>query len=554
MKQLFSTCIFIFSVAIVNGQGLSDSTTRKIDSIFKQWNNTVSPGCVIGIIRNDSLIFAKGYGMANLEYAIPNSQETIYHMASISKQFSAYAVLLLANAGKLSLEDDIHKYLTWFPDLKEKITIRQLMNHTSGIRDQWQLLAMSGTRLDDVITQEQIVKLLSRQQSLNSKPGEKYNYCNSGYTMLAEIVKSVSGKTLRQFTDSAIFKPLGMTSTHFHDDYTEIEKNRAYSYQRNGFTQFTNSVLSYSNAGATSLFTNMNDLSKWVMNFYGNKISSTKDIELLTTKGKLNNGFETNYALGISVNDYKGWRQFSHGGADAGYRTFLSVFPDLKMGFLVFSNVGDFPSFAKISAVTDLFVKDMTAKKETANVDSSRAIVRDSSAIKKFLGKYISYNGSTAVVEVRDGKLMYKSNNSYKLLINEGEGSYSIPAQPGNEARLMVSGKDTVLDIITPQETFHLVKYRDITVSDDVLAKYTGTYYCPELETHYNIFLKDHELFLGNIKYNDSKLRLTGKDHLDTDFWWMGHLVMLRDKKGEITGFEVNSGRVEHVRFNKLSK
>ena len=266
---------------------------------------------------------------------------------------------------------------SWFPDLKEKITIRQLLNHTSGIRDQWQLLAISGTRLDDVITQEQIIKLLSRQQALNSKPGEKYNYSNSGFTMLAEIVKSVTGKTLRQYTDSAIFKPLGMTSTHFHDDYTEIEKNRAYSYQRKNAMQYTNSVLSYSNAGATSLFTNMNDLSKWVMNFYNYKISEPKDIEQLTERGKLNNGYLLNYALGISVNDFRGYRQYSHGGADAGYRTFISVLPDLKMGFIVFSNLGDFPT-NKLSGVADLFIKDISAKKETPVVDSSRSIVKDS--------------------------------------------------------------------------------------------------------------------------------------------------------------------------------
>src|SRR5205814_1232955 len=178
--------------------------------------------------------------MANLEYNIINTPQTIYHMASVSKQFTAYSIVLLAKQGKLQLDDDIHKYLPWFPDLKQKITIRNLLNHTSGIRDQWQLLAIAGTRLDDVITQEQIVKLLSRQQALNFTPGEKYMYCNSGFTMLSEIVKTVSGKTLREFTDSAIFKPLGMNSTHFHDNYHEIEKNRAYSYWRNSPGKYEN--------------------------------------------------------------------------------------------------------------------------------------------------------------------------------------------------------------------------------------------------------------------------------------------------------------------------
>ncbi len=166
------------------------------------------------------------------------------------------------------MDDDIHKYLPWFPDMKKKITIRHLLNHTSGIRDQWQLLAISGTRLDDVITQEHVVKILSKQQSLNFNPGEQYSYSNSGFTMLAEIVKSVTGQSLRKFTDSAIFRPLQMNNTHFHDDYTEIEKNRSYSYNRTDSAHFTNSILSYSNAGATSLFTNIPDMAKWVTHFF----------------------------------------------------------------------------------------------------------------------------------------------------------------------------------------------------------------------------------------------------------------------------------------------
>jgi len=185
------------------------------------------------------------------------------------------------------------------------------LNHTSGIRDQWQLLAISGTTLNDVITQDQIIKLLSRQQALNFKPGEQYSYSNSGFTMLAEIVRSVTGQTLRQFTDSAIFKPLGMNDTHFHDDCTEIVRGRAYSYDTDN-RHFTNSILSYSNAGATSLFTNINDLSKWIMNFYDHKVGDQQDIDQLTQKGRLNNGTETDYALGIGIIEQKGWKGFAH--------------------------------------------------------------------------------------------------------------------------------------------------------------------------------------------------------------------------------------------------
>src|SRR5436190_280223 len=382
--------LFLVSNFVIVGktfaQSLADSTVFKINKLFTQWDNGSSPGCAVVIVRNDSILFAKGYGMANLEYSIPIQPQTIFHMASVSKQFTAFAIVLLAKQGKLQLDDDIHKYLAWFPDLKEKITIRNLLNHTSGIRDQWQLLAISGTRLDDVITQDHIVKILSQQQALNFKPGEKYSYSNSGFTMLAEIVKSVSGQTLRAFTDSAIFKPLGMNSTHFHDDYKEIEKNRSYSYNRTDSANFSNSILSYSNAGATSLFTNIPDLSKWVMNFYEHKVGTQKDIEQLTQKGKLNSGKDLTYALGIAVDTYKGWRQYSHSGGDAGYRTYVSVFPDLKMGFMVFSNLGDFNPGAGVYGMADLFIKDSTKKKEEVKKeprDSLAAILKDTLSLKK---------------------------------------------------------------------------------------------------------------------------------------------------------------------------
>src|SRR6185503_3339421 len=191
-KTCFFTTIWLVccTLSTAFSQTLASDTAKKIDSLFKTWDNNSSPGCAIGIVRNDSLIYAKGYGIANLEYGIPVTPETIFHMASVSKQFTAYSIVLLANQGRLQLDDDIHKYLPWFSDVKAKITIRHLLNHTSGIRDQWQLLAISGTRLDDVITQDHIIKILGKQEALNFRPGEQYSYSNSGFTMLAEIVRS----------------------------------------------------------------------------------------------------------------------------------------------------------------------------------------------------------------------------------------------------------------------------------------------------------------------------------------------------------------------------
>ncbi len=559
MKIKFTPLFLLALLCFPNqlpAQPLADATIKKIDSLFSKWDNVNSPGCTVGIVRNDSLIFSKGYGMANLEYGIPNTASTIFHMASVSKQFTGYAIVLLAARGKLNLDDDVRKWLSWFPDLKEKITIRHLLNHTSGIRDQWQLLAISGTRLDDVITQEHIVKILSKQVALNFMPGEKYSYSNGGYTMLAEIVKSASGQTLRAFTDSAIFKPLGMNSTHFHDNYKEIEKNRSYSYNRIDSARFDNSVLSYSNAGATSLFTNIPDLSKWVVNFYNQKVGTQKEIDQLTQKGKLNNGKELTYALGIAVDKYKGWRQYSHSGGDAGYRTHLTVFPDLKMGFMVFSNLGDVNPGASVYAIADLFIRDSTQTKEQAKKeprDSIAAILKDTVPLKKFLGHYIDEAGLPFKFDIQRGKLFYHIYDEHNFLIKEPNDTFSIPDAPHIKFVFRRKGKDTIVDIFTPDEVYHLKKYvKDTSQTDEILKKYTGVYYSPELDCSYGIVLKDHQLMLTNSKYSDTKLTVVNSEHLTSDYWWINHLAMTRDSKKNITGFEVNSGRIMHLKFNKI--
>jgi CubicO group peptidase (beta-lactamase class C family) len=555
-KWVALTIVAFLSITNLKAQSIPDSIIKKIDSLFTKWNTTSSPGCTIGIVRNDTLIYAKGYGMANLEYGVPNSPQTIFHMASISKQFTGWAIILLEKSGKLKLDDDIHKYLPWVPDFKQKITVRHLLNHTSGIRDQWQLLAISGTRLDDVITQEHIVKILSKQKELNFNPGEKYSYSNSGFTMLAEIVKSITGQTLRQFTDSAIFKPLGMNSTHFHDDYTEIEKNRSYSYDRTDSIHFTNAILSYSNAGATSLFTNIPDMSKWVMHFYDGKGNNTELVKKLTEKGKLNNGKELTYANGIVADTYKGWRQYSHGGADAGYRTYLSVLPDLKMGFIVFSNLGDFNTGGKAYAIADLFVKDTTQKKEAEKKeprDSAAAVLKDKKKWQKYAGDYIGDDGVPFRFDIRNDLLYYKVFDESNFLLKGKNDTFSIPEAPEVKFIFSIKAKDTIADILTPDQEFHLMKYvKDTTQTDTKLKAYTGTYYCPELDCKYSIVLKDHHLLLTNAKYNDVKLALLTDDHLTNDNWWMNHLMMLRDAKNKITGFEVNSGRLMHLKFKKI--
>lgn len=478
----------------INAQALPKTIVKKIDKLFETWDKTNSPGCVVGIVRNDSLIFSKGYGMANLEYKIPITTETIFYMCSVSKQFTGYATVLLARQGKINLDEDIHVYLPWLADFGKRITIRNLLNHTSGIRDDINLAAISGLGTNGMVTQQLALNLLRRQRSLNFDPGERYSYSNSNFVLLSEIVKGVSGKSFRAFADSAIFKPLSMANTHFQDDYAELIKNRAFSYQKIDSNHFANDFQNVYTLGDGGLFTNVEDMAKWITNFYNTSAGDSSDIHQLAEKGKLNNKKEINYALGITVDNYKGKKVFSHGGALAGYRTFTCIFPNLKMGFIVFSNVGDFNPLVKAFQVANFFLDP----EKTGNAEA-----------------------------------LQKKENSTTY----SEGLFQSNGFSGNSQ---------------DEEPLSQKQVVDTNWSDKQLQAYTGIFYCSELDCRYSIALKDHKLFLTSNKYDDAKLDLVDANHLTNDFWWMGRLLIIRNSKKQITGFEINTDRVMHLRFDKI--
>ena len=535
---------------------IPDSTIKKIDQLFAKWDNGTSPGCVIGIVRNDSLIYSKGYGMADLEYKIPISPATLFHMASVSKQFTAYSILLLSKAGKLELDDDIRRYLNWFPDLGAKITIRHLLTHTSGIRDQWMLLQIAGTRMGDIIMQEELVNVLKNQRGLNFQPGSQWSYSNSNYALLAEVIKVVSGKPLRRFTDSAIFTPLQMTNTHFRDDATEIEP-RALSYHRNAENTFNSTPYNNSSVGATNLYTNVTDMTKWFSNFWNPKVGNMDDIKLLTTNAVLNNGRGQTYAMGINNDVYNGWRRYSHAGGDASYRSYVAVYPDLKMGIMVFTNVDEIGTYSKAAEIFDLIAPAKT--KETSvekRIDSSKSIIDDTSSIKPFLGNYIYEEGQKAEFVLKGKQLWLKSGFlGEPVLLSQGSNStYSLLNGSDIRFRFVDSPKKKPVVIVSfsDSEKYRFDKYENQNFSYRDLLKYLGSYYSPELECTYDIRMRDDRLFLGNIKYGEVPISFAGPDHLFTDMGWMAHLFVKRDKLNKVTGFEVNNGRVLHLQFNKM--
>lgn len=557
------TAISLICLTAQNGvsQTLPDSSIRKIDGFFKKWNNANTPGCVIGIVRNDSLIYTKGYGLANMEDSTLNTPLSIYYMCSVSKQFTGYAITLLTRQGRVKLDNDIREYLPWvkFPG---KITVRNLLNHTSGIRDDIGLAAISGLAIEGMLTQDVALNILKKQRSLNFNPGEKYSYSNSNYVLLAEIVKCVSGQSFRAFTDSAIFKPLNMADTRFVDNPEEMIKGRAASYEfvidekSSPKYFFENRYQNVYTLGDGGLFTNVINFSHWVMNFYMPRAGDLKDIEQLTEKGKLNNGKEISYALGIAVDSNRGWKRYIHNGSLAGYRTVVTIFPDLKTGFIIFGNAGDSEVYGKIDELAGMFIPNIEKTKPITrrmSRDSSLTVLGDTSKVKPFLGNYIAEDGFHVNVSLKNGRLYF--NNSM-LLVPELRDTFSLLQ---NSAVRYAFSHDKATgqvsaDLITPaspEAPIHLVKAGSVSANE--LKNYVGTYYCAELECSYEIILRGQELYFISNKHNDARLTLMGNDHLLTEHSFIDHLLIKRDAKNRIRGFELNSKRIMHLYFDKVN-
>jgi CubicO group peptidase (beta-lactamase class C family) len=525
-----------------------------IDAIFEKWNKPSTPGAAVAVIHHGKILYEKGYGIANLEYDIPITPTTIFHVASVSKQFTAMAIVLLERDGKLSIDDDIHKYLQELPDYGYKITLRNLLQHTSGIRDQWQTLATAGWTLEDVITQDQILRMLFRQTALNFPPGTKHLYSNSGFTLLAEIVKRVSGKPMPEFCQERIFRPLGMTHTHFHLDLHQIVKDRAYSYvpAKSGYD---NAPLNYANVGATSLFTTAGDLVKWLDNFREPKVGGAAAVARLQEECVLSDGSKPGYGLGVGLGPYRGLRTVSHGGADAGYRSYVLWFPDQELGVAVVSNLGNFNPGQPANQVAALYLSDkMTpeppARPKPAEI-TRKFVTLEPAALEPYAGTYpLPKIGQTLEATMADGKLWTVPPNRPRMELQplgpthfyvapiSADVEFTPQPAGGMSVKITQPGGVTLgerMPPLTPQE----------------LAEYAGVYWSEELETQYAILAREGRLFALHSHHGEIPITPFAKDQFMASRFFFQEVKFIRDDAGKVTAFTVGGGRVAAIRFNK---
>jgi CubicO group peptidase (beta-lactamase class C family) len=525
---------------------------EQTDKIFAKWDSTVTPGCALSVMKDGRIIYKRGYGMADLDHDVPITTQTVFHVASISKQFTAAAVLLLAQEGKLSLDDDVHKYIKELPDFGLPITIRQLMHHTSGLRDQWALLDLAGWRYSlDLITDEDVLSLMERQKELNFKPGEKYLYCNTGFTLLGQIVKRVSGQTLREFTTSRIFGPLGMTRTHFRDDHAEIVKQVAYGYEEGtGRNVFRLSVTNFDTVGATSLLTTVEDLANWDENFYHPTVGGSALVEQQLLRGKLNSGKEIDYAAGLVHGTYRGLKTVDHGGADAGYRAHLIRFPKQHFAVACLCNQAETNPGELARKVADVYLAGQFKEPAPQRAEPSAAppVTLSAQQAAKWAGMYWEKDEERAWRIVRDDAKLYlrESEEDRVALVPQTEKRFQLGEFP-----VTLTFDESGMSVGQPgqEKPDRFERVTEFHPTQEQLSRYAGDYASAEIDPIYRIRVEDGRLVLRRFKAKPSKLSPVINDYF---YGSDGTVHFVRNAAGDVSGFELNRGRVRHFAFKKV--
>jgi len=435
-KSKLAFVIIAIGLLTISSDIIAQSLNSQVDVLFAEWDLETSPGCALGVVKDGELVYAKGYGSADLEHNIPITPSTVFYIASVSKQFVTMSVLLLEEQGKINLDDEIQVYLPDFPRYDSPLTIRHFIHHTSGVRDYLTLWALAGNDYLDYVDKDAVYRLIKRQKTLNFTPGERYLYSNSCYFMLAMIVEKASGESIREFARKNIFEPLEMNDSHFHDNNLHIVKNRAFSYSPAGEDSpnddFDNLIMRFDLVGSGGVYSTINDLYKWDQNFYRNKLGKggPEIINKMHEDGVLNNGKSANYAFALHNDTYRGLKTVSHGGSLAGYRTQHIRFPEQDFSVILLGNISSFRSASMAKKVANVYLADVL---QPFTEEAPKAILVSSDEEKEFSIANLSQYAGIYYSEELD--VVYK--------LSEEKGSLLLSVKDNNPLKLTSTELDT---------------------------------------------------------------------------------------------------------------
>ncbi|HZC23670.1 MAG TPA: serine hydrolase domain-containing protein [Candidatus Binatia bacterium] len=533
--------------------------TDKVDRVFADWNTTSSPGCALAVVKDGHIVYEHGYGMANLELNIAITPQSVFDIGSVSKHITAMAMLLLVQEHKLSLDDDIRKYLPEIPDYGSTITIRHMLHHTSGLRNYDDLFDLEGIPEADLTTDRDAMDLIVRQKGVNFKPGEEFLYSDTNYFLMSQIVKRVTGQTLRQFAQDRIFGPLGMTSTHFHDDHTMIVPRRATGYAPHKGGGFEMDMSNFEQLGDGSVMTTVEDLAKWDQNFEHPAVGGADAIRQLTTPGTLNNGQPIPYAMGLFIDHYRGLNWVHHSGEWVGYRAALSRFPDQHFSTLVTCNcIGSMSPMTLALRVADIYLADDLSRTEKTSPAKPASAATDAS-IKQYVGTYWSEkNGALRKFVLQDGKLIMVSPGMTYDLLPLGNGQFeALEADIEHKDKYTFHAANDASFQLEAVEGGVSVPYEAVkvtTLDTSRLADYAGSYSNDELRATWTLVVKDGKLIRQQWMNEDAEVEPAFPDGFIGDIS-EGQFVMHfnRDKNGRVTSFDAATDMVRPLRFLKTA-
>jgi CubicO group peptidase (beta-lactamase class C family) len=548
--------------AWIGGSGRSlaasdaSNESAKVDQLFAAWDKPTSPGCALSVMKDGHIVYERGYGMADLDHDLKITPSSAFHVASMSKQFTAASILMLAQQGKISLDDPVRKYVPELPDFGVPITLRHLLHHTSGLRDQWELLTIAGWRYSlDLITDADILNVMSRQKDLNFQPGSKFLYSNTGFTLLAQVVKNVSGQSFRAFTSDRIFKPLGMSHSHFRDNHAEIVHDMAYGYaQRDG--NFESSIPNFDTVGATSLLTTVEDLLAWDENFYTARVGGPALIAQMQERGHLNDGTEIEYANGLLIEKYRGLNIVDHGGADAGYRADLIRFPDQHFSVALLCNLASIDPGTLARRVADIYLAPLLTSDATPNRKPAMSPQPGAQSLEKWVGLYVDHEANDRIYRVRlEGSQLMAgpgASGTGEDIVAIEENRFRFVKHPQTELLFQAGAGDALPEVtssIGGKQQYHYTRVASYEPTPTQLQGFAGTYRSEEVDIPYQVVVSDAGLVMRSLKYPDTPLRPVSADLFESRNGT--HIRFTRDNTGKVTGATLNSARVLNFRFER---
>ena len=549
-----------YSILVSVAEPLASDPAGRTDQLMVHYTGNDVPGAAVMVIKEGEILFQKSYGMSNLTHSIPMDENTVHNIGSSSKQFLTFGLLLLQEEGKLSLDDDIRKYIPELPKFDHTVTLRHLVNHTSGYREFINLVAMTGRNVSTELDIEKIIEIVQRQPELQNVPGSEFNYNNTGFALMTEVINRVTGTPFPEWMKKHVFEPLEMHHTVVRTSPNQIVKNRSAGYapgKDDGYLEVTDLGGA---AGAGGIHSTIGDLAKWIKNLNNPTVGTASMIEEMTTPFELNDGSFTEYGLGLYIQEYKGIPYYHHGGADMAHRSMLMVFPGINAAIVTQSNNATY-NFGITNQIADLFLEEYLETEEEA--EKPEEDVADPGEETKFeyetekfdllAGRYeLNIMPGFILTFARDSNRIYTqaTNQPEVNLTATSDSTFSIV---GVDASVTFHlNEDATADSLTlHQNGNHIARKIEFILEQDQMAEYAGRYYSEEIETHYTVVLKDDSLYLRNYQLDDDlELSATSEDMFGSEFP-LTSVHFVRNENGEITGFKASNGRTRDVLFKK---